>query len=57
MRSLVHEEPDRMSVYGHLQYKVWRRAWLHCLSYYAIVVGVDQGLVQVQHQCLLPHHI
>ena len=52
MRPLVNEEPDRMPVDRDFEDEVRRRARLHGLPDDAVVVGVDQGLVQVQHQHL-----
>ena len=52
VRPLVHEEPDWVSVDGHLEDEVRRRPRLDRLSEDAIVEGVDQGLVKVQDQDL-----
>lgn len=48
--SLVNKEPDRMPVDGDLEDEVWRRARLDGLPDHPIVEGVDQSLIQVQHQ-------
>ena len=48
----MHEEPDRMPVDGDLEDKVRGRARLDCLTDDPVVVGVDQGLVEVKHQDL-----
>lgn len=50
VRPLVDKEPDRVPVDGHLQDEVWRRSRLDGLPEDAVVMGVDQGLVQVKHQ-------
>lgn len=52
VRSLVHEEPDRMPVDGDLEDEVGRRAGLHGLADDSVVVGVDQRLVEVEDQDL-----
>jgi hypothetical protein len=52
VRPLVYKEPDRMPVDGDLEYKVWRRARLHRLTEDAVVVRVDQGLVEVEDEHL-----
>ena len=39
----------------YLEHEVRRRAWLDCLSEDAVVVRVDERLVQVQHQHLPPN--
>ena len=57
MWPLVYEEPDWMSVYGHLQDEVRRGARLDSGPDDTIVMGVNQGLVQVQHQHLLTDHV
>lgn len=55
MWSLVDEEPDWVSLDGDFEHKVGRRPWLHHLAYDAIVVRVDQRLIQVKHQHLALH--
>ena len=55
MGSLVNEEPDRVSVDGDFEDEIRRRAGLYCLPENAIVVAVDQRLVQVQHKRLAFH--
>ena len=52
VRPLVHEEAHRVAVDRHLEDEVWRRAGLDGLSQDAVVVRVDQGLVEVQHKHL-----
>ena len=36
----------------NLKYEIWRGARFDCWPHNPVVVGVDQGLVQVQHQNL-----
>ena len=57
MRSLVNKKPHRMLVNGHFKYEVGRGAGLDTGPEHSVVVRVDQGLVQVQHQHLLPDHV
>jgi len=57
VRPFVNEKSDWMSVNGDFEDEVWRRPRLDGLTDHAIVVGVDQGFVQVQHQSFLPHHV
>ena len=52
MRSLVHEEPDWVSVDGNFEDEVWGRARLHRLPGHPVMEGVDQRLVKVQHKNL-----
>ena len=56
MRSLVNKELHRMIVDVHLEDEVGKSAGLDLAPHDAVVVGVDQGLVQVEHQHLLPGH-
>lgn len=56
MRPFVDEEPDRVPVYRDLEDKVGRGAGLHGRPDDAVVVGVYEGLVEVQHQHLAVHH-
>ena len=56
MRSLVDEESDWMLVYGHFQDKIWRSPRLDARPQNTVVVGVDESLVQVEYQDLLPDH-
>ena len=57
MRSLVNKKSHRMFVNCHFQYEVGRSAGLDTGPEHAVMVGVDQGLVKVQHQHLLPDHV
>ena len=52
---LVDEEADWVPVDGDPEDEVCRRAGLHRLAQHAVVEGVDQRLVQVQHQGLPLH--
>ena len=56
MWPLVHEESDWVLVYRHFQDKIWRSPRLNARPEHTVVVRVDQRLVQVQHEDLLPHH-
>lgn len=51
----MYEEAHRMPLDGDLEDKVRGCAGLDCLPHDALVVGVDQRLVQVQHQDLASH--
>ena len=57
MRSLVDKEFHRMIVDVHFEDEVGKSAGLDLAPHDAVVVGVDQGLVQVQHQHLLSDHV
>ena len=57
MGPLVDEEADRVAVNGDFQDEVWRGSGLDCGPDHPVVMGVDQRLVQVQHQHLLPDHV
>ena len=57
MRSLVNKKSHRMFVNCHFQYEVGRSAGLDTGPEHAVMVGVDQGLVKIQHQHLLPDHV
>ena len=57
MRPLVNKKSHWMFIDGHFKYEVRRGAGLNAGPEHAVVVGVDQGLVQVQHQHLLSDHV
>ena len=57
MRSLVNKEFHRMIVDVHLEDEVGKSAGLDLAPHDAVVVGVDQGLVQVKHQHLPPDQV
>ena len=57
MRSLVNKEFHRMIVDVHLEDEVGKSAGLDLAPHDAVVVGVDQGLVQVEHQHLPPDQV
>ena len=57
MRSLVNKELHRMIVDVHLEDEVGKSAGLDLAPHDAVVVGVDQGLVQVEHQHLPPDQV
>lgn len=50
MRPLVHEKPHRVPVDDDFEHKVRRRAGPHGLPHDAVVVWMDQRLIQVQYQ-------
>ena len=50
MWSLVNKEPDWMPVNGDLEDEIWRGAWLDSLPDHAIVEGMDQSLIKIQHK-------
>ena len=54
MRSFVDKEFHRMIVDVHFEDEVGKSAGLDLAPHDAVVVGVDQGLVQVKHQHLPP---
>ena len=57
MRSLVNKKPDRMSVDCDFEDEIGRRRpGLEGRADNAVMVGVDQCLVQIKHQHLLGHH-
>ena len=57
MRSLVNKEFHRMIVDVHFEDEVGKSAGLDLAPHDAVVVGVDQGLVQVEHQHLPPDQV
>lgn len=57
MRSLVNKKSHRMFVNCHFQYEVGRSAGLDTGPEHAVMVRVDQGLVKIKHQHLLPDHV
>ena len=57
MRPLVNKKSHWMFIDGHFKYEVRRGAGLNAGPEHAVVVGVDQGLVQVQHQHLPPDQV
>ena len=57
MRSFVDKEFHRMIVDVHFEDEVGKSAGLDLAPHDAVVVGVDQGLVQVKHQHLPPDQV
>ena len=53
----MDEEADRMPVDGDFQDEVWWGSGLDCGPDHPVVMGVDERLVQVQDQHLLPDHV
>ena len=56
MRSLVNKELHWMIVDVHLEDEVGKCAGLDLAPHDAVVVGVDQGLVQVEDEDFFPDH-
>ena len=51
----MHEESDRMPVDDHFEYEVRRRPRFDRLPQNPVMVGMDQGFVQIQNQHLSFH--
>lgn len=55
MGPLMYKKPDWVFVYYHLEDEVGRCPRSHCRPQHPIVVRVNQGFVQIQHQDLPLH--